>query len=95
MVSTSETHFRHFNVSVQDSLRVPLKTIQERIGHALTGSFTLGVYGHTLDWRENEEAAQGLGDVIAKAEAEENSDNSDCLTAIKQKSFHSQKMEVF
>jgi integrase len=90
--------FRHFNVSVQDSLRVPLKTIQERIGHALTGSFTLDVYGHTLDWRENEEAAQKLGDVLAKAVAdadEKISDNSDCLTAIKQKSFHSQKMEVF
>ena len=26
--------FRHFNVSMMDSLRVPLKTIQERIGHA-------------------------------------------------------------
>jgi hypothetical protein len=79
--------FRHFNVSVQDSLRVPLKTIQERIGHALTGSFTLDVYGHTLDWRENEEAAQKLGDVLAKAvaAAQKNSDNSDCLTAIKQK----------
>jgi hypothetical protein len=82
---------------VQDSLRVPLKTIQERIGHALTGSFTLDLYGHTLDWRENEEAAQKLGDQIAKAvaDAEKNSDDSDCLTAIKQKSFHSQKMEVF
>jgi hypothetical protein len=40
---------------------------------------------------------QKLGDAIAKAvaDAEKNSDNSDCLTAIKQKSFHSQKMEVF
>ena len=55
--------FRHFNVSVLDSLRVPLKTIQERIGHALTGSFTLDVYGHTLDWKANEEAAQKLGDL--------------------------------
>jgi hypothetical protein len=26
--------FRHFNVSPMDALRVPLKTIQERIGHA-------------------------------------------------------------
>jgi integrase len=89
--------FRHFNVSVLDSLRVPLKTIQERIGHALTGSFTLDVYGHTLDWRENEEAAQKLGDVIAKAvaDAEKESDDFGSLTAIQQKSFHSQKMEVF
>jgi hypothetical protein len=75
---------------VQDSLRVPLKTIQERIGHALTGSFTLDVYGHTLDWRENEEAAQKLGDVIAKAvaDAEKNPEDFGSLTAIKQKSFH-------
>ena len=36
--------FRHFNVGLMDALRVPLKTIQERIGHALTGSFTLDVY---------------------------------------------------
>jgi integrase len=37
--------FRHFNVSLLDSLRVPLCTIKERIGHAFTGSFTLDVYG--------------------------------------------------
>ena len=72
---------------------IPLKTIQERIGHALTGSFNLDVYGDTLDWRENEEAAQKIGDAIAKAVAD--AENSECLTAIKQKSFHSQKMEVF
>lgn len=61
--------FRHFNVSLMDALRVPLKTIQERIGHALTGSFTLDVYGHTLDWTANEEAAKRLGEEIAKAVA--------------------------
>jgi integrase len=66
--------FRHFNVSLMDSLRVPLKTIQERIGHALTGSFTLDVYGHTLDWSANEEAAKGLGNEIAKAVAAAESD---------------------
>ncbi len=82
---------------MQDSLRVPLKTIQERIGHALTGSFTLDVYGHTLDGRENKEAAQRLGDSRAKAVADvkKDSDDSGRLTAIKQKSFHSLKMEVF
>src|ERR1700730_3560257 len=37
--------FRHFNVALLDSLCVPLKVIQERAGHALTGSFTLDVYG--------------------------------------------------
>jgi integrase len=41
--------FRHFNVSLLDALRVPLKTIQERLGHAITGSFTLDVYGGTPD----------------------------------------------
>jgi hypothetical protein len=50
--------FRHFNVSAMDGLRVPLKTIQERIGHALTGSFTLDVYGHSLDWKTNEDASR-------------------------------------
>ena len=62
--------FRHFNVSLMDALRVPLKAIQERIGHALTGSFTLDVYGHTLDWTANEDAAKRLGEEIAKAIAE-------------------------
>ena len=36
---------RHFNVALMDAQHVPLKSIQERIGHALTGSFTLDVYG--------------------------------------------------
>jgi len=62
--------FRHFNVSMMDALRVPLKTIQERIGHALTGSFTLDVYGHTLNWTANEDAAKRLGEEIANAVAE-------------------------
>jgi hypothetical protein len=53
-----------------DGLRVPLKTIQERIGHALTGSFTLDVYGHALDWTANEDAAKRLGEEMAKAVAE-------------------------
>ena len=58
----------------------PLKTIQERIGQEASPC-----------------AAQKLGDSIAKAvaDAERNSDNFDCLTATKEKSFHSQKMEVF
>lgn len=40
--------FRHFNVSLLDALRVPPKVIQERI--ALTGSFTLDVYGGQPEW---------------------------------------------
>ena len=45
--------FRHFNVSLMDALSVPLKVIQERIGHALTGSFTLDVYGGKPEWAGN------------------------------------------
>jgi hypothetical protein len=50
-----------------DALRVPLKTIQERIGHALTGSFTLDVYGGQLEWGRNLEAAQLVGAELEKA----------------------------
>jgi integrase len=59
--------FRHFNVAMLDALRVPLKTIQERIGHALTGSFTLDVYGGQPEWGRNLEAAQHLGAELEKA----------------------------
>ncbi|MGF7180423.1 hypothetical protein HDF11_001927 [Tunturiibacter psychrotolerans] len=59
--------FRHFNVALLDALRVPLKTIQERIGHALTGSFTLDVYGGQPEWGRNLEAAQHIGAELEKA----------------------------
>jgi integrase len=49
--------FRHFKVANQDALRVPLKTIQERLGQALTRSFTLDVYGGQPEWERNLEAA--------------------------------------
>jgi integrase len=87
--------FRHFNVSMMDALRVPLKTIQERIGHALTGSFTLDVYGHTLDWKANEDAAKGLGQEIAKAVTETESNfDSGHLTAHQKENFQTQDLEV-
>jgi integrase len=87
--------FRHFNVSMMDALRVPLKTIQERIGHALTGSFTLDVYGHTLDWKTNEDAAKRLGDEIAKAVTEADSDlDSGPLTAHNSKGSQTRKLEA-
>jgi integrase len=70
--------FRHFNASLLDSLRVSLKTIQERLGHALSGSLTLDVYTHS-EWPENVEAAQRAGEVIEKAV------NSVSLTAIQEK----------
>jgi len=59
--------FRHFNVALMDALRVPLRTIQERIGHAVTGSFTLDVYGGKFDYERNKEAAIALGAEIEKA----------------------------
>jgi integrase len=67
--------FRHFNVSLLDALRVPLKTIQERLGHALTGSFTLDVYGGKPEWEPNLDAARLVGAEIeraVKAHEEEN-----------------------
>jgi len=62
--------FRHFNVALMDALRVPLKTIQERIGHALTGSFTLDVYGGKPDWEPNREAARLIANEIERAVSE-------------------------
>jgi hypothetical protein len=59
--------FRHFNVSLLDALRIPLKTIQERMGHALTGSFTLDAYGGKPEWDRNLEAARSAGAEIEKA----------------------------
>lgn len=59
--------FRHFNVSLLDALHTPLKTIQERIGHALTGSFTLDVYGGKPEWERNIEAGKAAGNAIQAA----------------------------
>lgn len=81
---------------IMDSLRVPLKTIQERIGHALTGSFTLDVYGYTLDWKSNKHAAQRLGDEIANAvrEADSNLDSGPSQLT-KGKGSQTRKLEAF
>ena len=85
---------------MMDALRVPLKTIQERIGHALTGSFTLDVYGHTLDWKANEDAARGLGDELRKAVAEVQSKQQDksvdsaLLSTLKKKTSKLRSLEV-
>jgi hypothetical protein len=85
--------FRHFNVALLDALRVPLKTIQERIGHALTGSFTLDVYGGQPEWGRNLEAAQLVGaelekavnELVAKLENEPNAEVVGSLLAIQEK----------
>jgi|SRR5579863_9452610 len=70
--------FRHFNASLLASLRVPLKTIQERLGHASAGSLTFDVYTHA-EWKENAEAAKLAGEEIEKA------GNSVSLTAAQEK----------
>ena len=61
--------FRHFNVASLDSLCIPLKVIQERAGHALTGSFTLDVYGGKPEWVGNVEAARKAGLAIEQSVA--------------------------
>jgi len=81
--------FRHFNVSLLDALRVPLKTIQERAGHALTGVFTLDVYGGSPDWERNLEAGRLAGSeierAVAKLEREGNAEVVGSLLAIEEK----------
>jgi integrase len=79
--------FRHFNASILSSLRVPLKTIQERLGHASTGLLTLDVYTHS-EWKHNEEAAQQAGEAIQKAV------NYVSLTAIQEKGLPILKSEA-
>jgi hypothetical protein len=87
--------FRHFNVSLLDSLRVPLKVIQERAGHALTGSFTLDVYGGKPEWDGNVDAARKAGTAIEQAVAKAaNPQNSVSLTAVKEERLRMAKSEA-
>ncbi len=92
--------FRHFNVSLLDSLRVPLKTIQERVGHAFTGSFTLDVYGGQPEWDRNLEAARNAGAAIEQAvqklesEKTEKPENFVSLTAINENGLQSRELEA-
>jgi hypothetical protein len=65
-----------------DSLRIPLKTRQERLGHASTGSLALDVYTHANS-EHNVEAAQLLGDAINQAV--EDAENFVSLTAVPEK----------
>ena len=71
-------------IVLMDALRVPLKTIQERIGHALTGQFTLDVYGGKPEWGPNLEAAQMIGaeleKTVKKLEDESTADVTDGLS---------------
>jgi hypothetical protein len=72
---------------------VPLKTIQERVGHALTGSFTLDVYGGQPEWERNLDAARLLGAEIEKMAEKLKSEialkNSVSLIAINENGFRS------
>jgi hypothetical protein len=92
--------FRHFNVSLLDDLRVPLKTIQERAGHAFTGSFTLDVYGGQPEWDRNLEAARNAGSAIEQAvqklesQEAEKSKNFVSLTAINENGLQSHELEA-
>ena len=70
--------FRHFNIALLDSLRVPLKVIQERAGHALTGSFTLDVYGGKPEWEGNVDAARKAGLAIEQSVARCSKDRAIC-----------------
>ncbi len=79
--------FRHFNASLLGSLRVPLKVIQERLGHARVGSLTIDVYTHS-QWKENVEAAQLAGEAIEKAA------NSVSLTAVQQQGLPTVESEA-
>ena len=78
--------FRHFNVSLLDALRVPLKTIQQRAGHALTGSFALDVDGGQPEWERNLEAGRlpssEIEKAVSKLEKEANAEVVGSLLAI-------------
>ena len=56
----------HFSISLPGSLRAPLKTTRERLGHAITGSLILDGYKHA-NRKENNEVAKLAGDVIENA----------------------------
>jgi integrase len=84
--------FRHFNVSLQEALRIPLMTISERVGHAVVKGFTLSVYGHQLDSTENAQAALRLGQEIARAV--EDSDDTRTIRAANENGLQSCQLEA-
>ncbi len=62
-IDESRRTFFHYAAITLGSLKV----IQERIGHAFTGSFTLDVYGGKPEWKANLEAARLLGVALEDA----------------------------
>jgi hypothetical protein len=79
----------------RDSLCVPLKVIQERAGHALTGSFTLDVYGGKPEWTGNVEAARKAGLAIEQSVTEvQNTEPFVGLTAVKEEKLPTEKSEA-
>jgi hypothetical protein len=75
-----------------DSLRTPLKVIQERAGHALTGSFTLDVYGVQPEWERNVEAAGKCGFEIERSVQE--AESFDSLTAVSENGSQVENLEA-
>ena len=59
-VSSTYTDLKDERRAIIQTL-VEMDCIPAGIGHALTGSFTLDVYGGKPDWSRNVEAARALG----------------------------------
>ena len=55
--------FRHANGSLMDRLQAPLKTRQERLGHAPGSDITMVVYTHTVS-EDDRWIAEKLGEVL-------------------------------
>jgi len=67
-ITTAGFHaFCLFNAGLLNALRVPMRTVKERMGHAFTGQFTLDVYGGKPEWERNVEAARSAGAEIEQA----------------------------
>ena len=77
--------------------RVPLKTIQERVGPAATGSFTLDVYGEQPEWERNLEASRLLGAVeaVKKLQGENETGLNDGLSPIQAKGSGAAILQAF
>jgi integrase len=55
--------FRHTNSSLMDRLNAPMKTRQERLGHAPGSDITMGVYTHAVSEDDRRIALQ-LGEIL-------------------------------
>jgi integrase len=55
--------FRHTNSSLMDRLNAPMKTRQERLGHAPGSDITMSVYTHAVSEDDRRIALQ-LGEIL-------------------------------